>query len=365
MVESAELPEGTVRVPADDARRFVADLFALEGLDADDASLVADVLVSADLRGIRSHGVARVGYFVVRFERGVLNPHPRMELRRGSDTTGVLDADNGIGIVACAAAMDAALAMADDHGCGFVAVANSNHFGYAGYWAERAMRRGSIGISMSNSGRRATPTFGDESVLGTNPLAVGMGGAPGGTDFMLDMATTAVAVGKIETAIREGRDLPPGWVSVVGRRPGLDEKGVLSYDSPLLPLGGSGDEAGGHKGYGLNLMVELLCGALSGTPLSDRIAGADGHAPAAMAQLMGAIRIDGFRDEADVQAEMADTMDIVRGARKAPGHDRIYIHGEPEAIAEEENIRLGIPVTPAVRQVLESVGAAHGVTPPW
>jgi LDH2 family malate/lactate/ureidoglycolate dehydrogenase len=332
---------------------------------ADAAGLVADVLVSADLRGIRSHGVARIPYFWVRLERGMMNPRPVLSFERGSDTTGVVDGDNAIGIVAARRGMDEAIAMAERHGSGFVAVSNSSHFGYAGYWAQMALELGFIGISMSNSAKRVTPTFGNESLLGTNPMSVTIPGGPAGDDFYLDMATSAVAVGKIETALREERPLGEDWVLVEESAPALDDRGVLTYDSPLLPLGGAGDERGGHKGYGLNLMVELLCGVLSGTSLKARLDGASGHAPAGMAHLMGAIRLDGFRAPEAIQSDMAETFGMVRSARKAAGHERILIHGEPEAMAEEENGRLGVPVTPPVRAQLERIAQDHGIELPW
>jgi LDH2 family malate/lactate/ureidoglycolate dehydrogenase len=233
-----------------------------------------------------------------------------------------------------------------------VAVRDSSHFGYAGYWSRRAMAEGFIGISLSNSGRRVAPTFSDESVLGTNPFSLTIAGGDDETDFFLDMATSAVAVGKVETALREGRDIPKGWVAEAGQRPILDDNGVLSFDAPLLPLGGEGDETGGHKGYGLSLMVELLCGALPGGSLADRIAGASGDAPAAMGHFMGALKVDGFRPRAEVQADMAETFALIRKSGRAPGHDRIFIPGEPEAIAEAENRELGIPITPALMDQL-------------
>lgn len=329
-------------------RAMVAAAFQAVDVPEPDADLAAEVLVSADLRGIRSHGVARLGYFLVRLQRGTINPHPVFRYRQGSDTTGLLDADNAIGILAASRAMDEAMAMASKHGSGFVAVSGSSHFGYAGFWAERAMRAGFIGLSMSNSGRRVAPTFSNESILGTNPLAVSIAGGPGRTDFLLDMATSAVAVGKVEGALREGREIPQGWVAEYGDRPVLDENGVLSYDAPLLPLGGEGDGTGGHKGYGLSLMVELLCGALAGSSLADRITGASGEAPAAMGHFMGAISVAGFRPLELVQGDMADTFETIRKAGKAPGRDRILIHGEPEREAEEANRRLGLPITPAL-----------------
>ncbi len=348
MVESSPLPEGTVREEVERITEFVAAVFASAGIPRTQADLVADVLVAADLRGVRSHGVARLPYFVVRLESGVINPAPDMRFDQRTDTTGHVDADNGLGMVAAKMAMEEAMAMAAARGAGFVAVTGSNHFGFAGYWANLAARRGLIGIAMANSGRRTTPTFGTESLLGTNPMAVAIPGAAGGTDFLLDMATATAAVGKIETALREDRPIPDGWVSQYSSPAALDQRGVLTYDAPLLPLGGEGDETGGHKGYGLALLVELLCGALAGSTLADRIRGADGSAPAAMGQFFGALQVAGFREPNDVHADMASTFDTLRAAKKTPGQDRVFIHGEPEAIAEEENRRLGIPITPAL-----------------
>lgn len=348
MVESGPLPKGTVRFPAEVIEEFVYTIFRNKNVPEDDARLVAKVLVSADLRGIRSHGAARLTFFMVRIENGVLNNRPNMKFYKGSDTTGLLDADDAIGIVASNRAMDEALAMAEKHGSGFVTVRNSSHFGYAGYWAQKAMEAGFIGISMTNGGRRTAPTFGAEAIFGTNPMSVAIPGGPGGTDFHLDMATAVTAVGKIETALREGREVPKGWVLSSLGTPTLNEKSILNYEVPLAPLGGEGDENGGHKGYGLQLMVDILCGVLSGAGLESRLAGAAGTAKSATGHFMGAIKTSGFRDLSVIFEDMAKLFETIRGAKKAPGHDRIYIHGEPEAIAEEENRRIGVPITPAV-----------------
>jgi len=360
MVETTQLPDDSIRVPPELARRVAGELFQAVGVPQVEAELVAEVLVSADLRGIRSHGLARIPYFLVRLESGVIATDPEMSFEQRSATTGVLDAGNGIGIVAADRAMTEAMRMAGDHGSGFAAVKDSSHFGYAGFWAEKAMRAGMVGISMSNSGRRVAPTFGTDSVLGTNPLAVTLPGSAGETDFYLDMATSAVAVGKVETALREGRALPSGWLAS-SSEPELDANGVLSFDAPLLPLGGEGTDGGGHKGYGLGLMVELLCGALTGTSFEARLAGADGSGPPAMGHLMAAIDVEGFRPLADFQTDMASTLDLIRESSKTPGHDRIYIHGEPEAMAEDSNSREGIGVSPAMKTQLESWGQRLGV----
>jgi LDH2 family malate/lactate/ureidoglycolate dehydrogenase len=360
MVESEETAPGSVRVQAAAARDFVAQLFGAMDVPLDDSALVAQVLVSADLRGIRSHGLARIPYFLTRLDRAVIRPRPDFRFTAPTATTGVLDAGNGIGIVAADRAMTEAMAMAMSQGSGFVVVKDSSHFGYAGFWAERAMREGLIGISLSNSGGRVAPTFGVDSILGTNPLAVSIPGAPDGTDFALDMATSTVAVGKVETALREGRRLPAGWVAST-REPSLDENGVLSFDSPLLPLGGEGTDGGGHKGYGLALLVELLCGALGGTGFDARVAGASGDSPPAMGHLMGALKIDGFRPLHEVQTDMESTFDRIRESAKAPGHDRIFIHGEPESRAEQRHLEHGLAVSPAVIGQLERWASRLGV----
>jgi LDH2 family malate/lactate/ureidoglycolate dehydrogenase len=362
-METAGTPPDPARIPAEIARKFVADLFGAMEVPAADAKLVAEVLVSADLRGIRSHGLARIPYFLVRIERGVILSRPVFEFTANTATTGLLDAGNGIGIVAAERAMGEAIKMASEHGTGFVVVKASSHFGYAGFWADRAKRSGLIGISMSNSGGVA-PTFGAEPLLGTNPLAVSIPGGRDGTDFALDMATSAVAVGKVETALREGREPSPGWVAST-QAPSLDGNGVLTFDAPLSPLGGEGTDSGGHKGYGLGLLVELLCGALGGTDFDARIAGASGESPPAMGHLMGALRIDGFRPVDEVQAHMEATFDRIRASDKAPGHDRIYIHGEPETIAEKRHLEEGIPVSHPVVQQLERWCDRLGVAPVW
>jgi LDH2 family malate/lactate/ureidoglycolate dehydrogenase len=361
-VESEQVETGFIKVRFEVAQRLVADLFRAIDVPDHDADLVAEVLVGADLRGIRSHGLARIPYFLTRLQRGVIKPRPQLRFVANTPTTGVLGADDGIGIVASARAMDEAMAMATGFGCGFVVVSDSSHFGYAGFWAERAMRSGFIGISMSNSGGRVAPTFGTESLLGTNPIAVAIPGAPGGTDFLLDMATSAVAVGKVETALREGRTPPPGWVASEVA-PSLDENGVLSFESPLLPLGGEGTETGGHKGYGLALMVELLCGALGGTALAARIAGAAGESAPAMGHLMGAIRVDGFGPPDQIQGDMEATFEVIRESARAPGMDRIYIHGEPEIEAAARHRGEGIPVDAAVLTQLDRWSELLGVEP--
>jgi LDH2 family malate/lactate/ureidoglycolate dehydrogenase len=330
---------------------WLASAFRAVGVAPADADLHADVLVAADLRGIRSHGVARLSYFLVRLANGAINPAPRFDYRPGTATTGLLLADNALGTVASSEAMNRAMLMAEAHGWGFVGVVASSHFGFAGFWAARAAQRGFIGIAMSNSGGRVAPTFSSEGLLGTNPLAVAFPGGEAGPSFLLDMATSAVAVGKVETALREGRPLPSGWLTA-SSTPSLDPDGVLSFAAPLLPLGGEGDGLGGHKGFGLALLVELLCGALWGSALQDRVEGAGGQARGAMGHFLGAIQLAGFGPPASIQETVDATLTTIRRAARQPGRDRIYIHGEPENEAAAINRQLGIPLTPALQEQL-------------
>lgn len=358
------LPDGTVHIDPGQVRRFAVRALESLGVPGDHASIVADVLITADLRGIRSHGIARLPYFLSRLSSGILNVTPQMVFTARTVTTGVLDADRGLGIVASRDAMHRAMEMASSHGSGFVAVSRSSHFGYAGYWTALAQRHGFVGISMSNGGGRTAPTFGMEGVLGTNPLSVAIPGPGIGGGFCLDMATSMVAAGKVETAVREGRAVPSAWLHTAVGEPRLDDRGKLEDDFPLLPLGGEGEETGGHKGYGLGLMVEILCGALAGSALTARLRESPNSA-SSVGHFFGALEVSGFRDPGEVAADMEETFEVIRRARKAPGHDRIFIHGEPEAIAEKENTRLGVAVDPVVSAQMRGWEGRLGIDVAW
>jgi L-2-hydroxycarboxylate dehydrogenase (NAD+) len=345
MIEESPTVEGPVRMAPDILYDLIRAVFLAGGLQDEHARMYADVLVSADLLGIRSHGVARLPKLVDLLKRGAINIKPVMKFRAGSDTTGVLDADHGPGVVAANMAMNEALLMAEKHGTGFVAVFNSSHLGYPGYYARKAMKSGFIGLCMSNGGRVVTPTFGMEPFMGSNPISVAIPGRPGRHSFYLDMATSSVAVGKIETYLREGREIPKGWIPEAFGSPALNEQGVFKFDMPLLPLGGEGTDTGGHKGYALSLMVELLCSLLTG------------QANPATGHFLGAINIKSFREPALVYQQMAETFDRIKKLKKAPGRKHIYIPGELEAKAEEDNRRLGISVSPAVLKQMRRLNA--------
>lgn len=356
MVESIPVPEGTIRLPVEIIHEFIDKAFRTVGLLPEHAKLCADVLTSADLRGIRSHGVARLPKFLNLIRQGLINKTPDMSFRAGSRTTGIYDADNGPGIVASTLAMEKAIALAEEYGTGFVAVKNTSHFGYPGYYVHKAMGKGLIGICMSNGDRIVTPTFAIEPFMGSNPLSVGIPGGPDSHGFYLDMATAVVARGKIETYLREKRPIPAGWTPESFGPLELDDNGILGFDVPLLPLGGENPETGSHKGYALSLMVELLCSLLVG-----QTSPTTGH-------FMGAIRLSSFQPPALVHEHMKMIFTEIRNLKKASGQDRIFIPGEIEAIAEKENRQLGIPiVAPVMKQILrlnQELGIGLDIKPP-
>lgn len=337
----------------------------------EDARIAADVLVAADLRGIDSHGVARLGsYYVNWIKEGVIVPRPRVRIVAETLSTAVIDAGAGLGHPISYRAMEKAIQKALEVGVGFVAVRNSNHYGIAGYYAMMALEHDCIGLSMTNAGALVTPTFGREAMLGTNPIAVA---APAGEErpFVLDMATSIVTYGKVEVYDRLGKPLPLGWATDETGRPTIDTVRVLKnldertgMGGGFLPLGGAGDLLGGHKGYGLSLLVEVLCAVLSGAAPSDLaypVSLAGKPLPSELGHLFGAWRVDAFRPLEEFKATMDDLQRRLKRTAKAEGQTRIYIHGEKEFEEQERRSREGIPLNPKVLSDLRALAEELGM----
>jgi L-2-hydroxycarboxylate dehydrogenase (NAD+) len=338
------------------------------GLSEEDAHIVADVLLAADLRGIDSHGVARLGFYVEKLQRGVMVPSPSVRTVYETPVTALVDAGGGMGHPVSFRAMEKAIQKALDNGVGFVAVRNSNHYGIAGYYALMALEHGCIGISMTNSYAFVVPTFGRDAVLGTNPIAVA---APAGRarPFVLDMATSAVPFGKIEVHDRLGKPLPQSWATDKRGSPTTDTRRVVEYlgdraGGGLLPLGGSGELLGGHKGYGLALLVDILCGVLPGALYADLVypQTPDGKPlPSGIGHFFGALRVEAFRPLAEFRAAMDDLQRRLKNAPKAEGQNRIYIHGEKEFEEAERRSRAGVPLNSSVLAELGGIADELGV----
>jgi LDH2 family malate/lactate/ureidoglycolate dehydrogenase len=324
-------------------KNFVSSVLTKVGVDAADAAVVADVLVAADLRGVESHGVARLeSYYVSRLRKGQMVPRPTVTTVRETSSSILLDAGNGLGHPISKHAMEAVIAKAKTSGSAFGAVRNSNHYGIAGYYAMMALEHDLIGIASTNTVRYGAPTYGSDMLLGTNPFAYAI---PTRNEpaFVLDFATTTVPRGKIEVYLRKNKPLNHGWAIDAEGHETTDPATALK--GALLPLGGFGVDNGGHKGYGLGLLVEILCGVLSGGTFGlDLPLPSDGPQPGVISHFFGAIRIDAFRDVPAFKADMDRELRTFKDSRKAPGQERIYVAGEIEHEKTLYNREHGVPV---------------------
>ncbi|HEY6236776.1 MAG TPA: Ldh family oxidoreductase [Candidatus Elarobacter sp.] len=337
-------------------RTFVTTALEKVGVPAEDAATVADVLIAADLRGVESHGVARLdSYYVSRIRAGQLDPHPELKTVRETPTSVLTDAGNGLGHPAGKKTMERVLEKAGQSGAAFGAVRNSNHFGIAGYYAMLALDRDMIGIASTNSVRYGAPTFGRDIMLGTNPLAFAIP-AKNEPAFVLDFATTTVPKGKLEVYNRKGKQLNPGWAIDADGHETLDPQVALK--GALLPLGGYGVDNGGHKGYGLGLLVDILCGVLSGGAFGNDLPNpSDGPLPGKISHFFAAFKIDGFRDPEQFKADMDTELRAFKDSAKAPGHERIYVAGEIEHEKTSYNREHGVPVHVKVWDGLQKMAA--------
>jgi LDH2 family malate/lactate/ureidoglycolate dehydrogenase len=303
------------------------------GYPKEQAQVTAWSLVEADARGVPSHGVGRLPFYESNIKSKFVFPEAQLEVVHETPLSLVVDGHNGIGPYLAKFTMTKAIEKAKNVGAGFGALRNSSHFGMAALWAEMATAEGFIGMSFTNTRICSVVTYGKERILGTNPICFAIPSA-GKTPFILDMATTTTAHGKVEVYERRKKPMPIGWV--------VDENGDDTsdtiefqklYRSPNpygghLFLGGAGEELGGHKGYGLGLFVDLLCAGMSmGSWSKETFSKAKG---CAVASFFAAIRTDLFGNSAEIAAHVEAILEGVRNSAKAKGHERIYIHGEKE-----------------------------------
>lgn len=349
---------GTViRVDHGALRGFTRDVFAHFGVPIHDADTAAEVLVHADLLGIDSHGVARLaghpGY-VPGLKKGIIRPSAQPRIVRETASTALLDGDAGLGGVVSTRAMELAIAKARDAGVGLVTVTNSHHFGICCHYSMLALPHGMIGVAMTNAAPQVVPTYGKRALLGTNPISVAI---PAGQErpFILDMATSVVAAGKVEIAQRTGKPIPDGWLVDANGLPTRDPE-ALWTNGALLPVG-STPELSSHKGYGLAVVVDVLCGVLSGAGFSsilDPVSWTAGH-------FFLAMQVEAFRPLEPFLAMMDQMIRTLKTAEPAPGYDRVYVHGEKELDAERDRTRNGIPLHPTVVESLRGLSTELSV----
>jgi L-2-hydroxycarboxylate dehydrogenase (NAD+) len=336
-------------IPFEVLEKFMVNVLVKAGLPEEDARIVGDVLIQADKFGFDSHGVNRLkSIYLDRIKDGILNPLTNYKIIREGPTTAVVDGQNGMGHVIAYNAMKLAIGKAKKYGMGMVAVRNSSHFGFAGYYPLMAVQENMIGITGTNARPSIAPTFGVENMLGTNPMTFGIP-SDESFPFLLDCATSITQRGKIELYVREGKDLPKGWVIDKNGESKTNSSEVLedliAGQAALTPLGGVGEETGGYKGYGYATVVEILSAALQqGAFMKMLIGSKDGKkVPYSIGHFFIVIDINAFTDPEDFKKTTGNILRELRASKKMPGQTRIYTAGEKEYDIWLERKDKGVP----------------------
>jgi len=339
-------------------REFTHEVFIRMGCSLDHAALATEVLLSADLRGIDSHGIARLSGYVRLWEAKRINTRPDIKITHETPSTAVVDGDSGLGLVVAPYAMEVAMRKAGEVGTGWVSVKNSNHFGIAGYHAMKALERDMIGMAMTNASPLVAPTFATERMLGTNPIAVAIP-AKEQPPFVADFATTTAANGKLEILQRKNEEAPLGWIQDKNGNPSTNPH-ELKNGGALLPLGGD-REHGSHKGYCLGAIVDIFSAVLSGAnygpwapPFVSFLPLAPDPVGVGLGHFLGAMRVDAFRPADEFKANMDTWISRFRAAEAIPGKE-VLIPGDPERETYHHRLDNGIPVVASVVKDLQDL----------
>ena len=348
--------------------QFTKNVFISIGSNEEHAVLAATGLLSADLRGVDSHGIARLTGYVRLWEARRANPKPDIRIVHETLSTGVVDGDGGLGLVVAPVAMDLAINKARNVGSGWVAVRNSNHFGIAAHHALKALKEDMIGIVMTNASALVAPTFSIERLLGTNPICVAI---PSGVEppFVADLATTTAANGKLEILQRKNQEAPEGWIQ--------DKNGNISTNphelkdgGALLPLGGD-KEHGSHKGYALGAIVDIFSGVLSGANFGPWVPPFPAYVPMpqnmpgkGIGHFFGALRIDAFRPADEFKKDIDQWLKRFRQAKPAKDFEQVLVPGDPERMMEIQRKENGIPLMHAVVEDLDYLAKRFKISPP-
>ncbi|MFX1268881.1 MAG: Ldh family oxidoreductase [Promethearchaeota archaeon] len=360
------MSEDIIVIDPNTLKNFMQDVYIGLGVPKEDAKIIADVLITSDLRGIESHGIQRCKMYYDRIKQGIYEVKTKIDVIKDGPTTALWDGNCGMGHVIAYKAMEAAIEKAKKYGLGAVAVRNSTHFGIAGYYSLMAIKEGMIGFTVTNARPSIPPTFGVEPMLGTNPLTVG---AP--TDenfpFLIDCATSIIQRGKVEVYSRINKSLPENTV--------INDKGEIMTDpnkvldqmihrkAALLPLGGKGEDTAGYKGYGYATVVELLSAALQdGIYLRDTLGiEENGKKRLKVGHFFLAINIDNFAGLDSFKKTAGNIMRGLRSAKKDPEAERIYTAGEKEFIAEIEKKKSGIPLNKSLQNDIKIMQQEQGL----
>ena len=356
-------------VPWELMNGFMIDVFKAYGVPAEDAAICADVLLESDRRGIESHGCNRFKpIYIDRICNGTLLPKTEIEIVKETPTTVVMDAHDGMGMVASHAMMERLIEKAKKLGMAGGAIRNSTHFGIAGYWTGMAAKAGLIGVAGTNARPSIAPTFGVENMLGTNPLTFSLP-TDEDFDFCIDCATSIVQRGKIEYYARSGKETPAGMVVTRDGSTVTDSAEILKMlvdgTAALAPLGGGpGDEMCGYKGYGYATVVEILSAALSGGNFMKALTGVSPEGKPQMYHLghfFFVVDPEAFAGGDTFRKIAGDICRALRASAKAPGYDRIYTAGEKEYLAWQERKDKGVPVGEAVQKEMIALRDKHSL----
>lgn len=345
--------DSPIRLPAEELSKYCSKIFMALGMTPQEARLVTECLVQADLRGISSHGVTRMGIYAKRLRLGLISSHPKIKVVRETPGTALVDGDNGMGAVVGARAMEIAIRKAQMTGVGVVGVRNSNHYGIAAFYAMQALEKNMIGFSMTNAPATMAPWGGITPMIGTNPVAVAV---PAGHEYpiVFDMSTSTVARGKIILAEKEGKEIPFGWAVDKLGRPTSNPREAL--EGAVLPLGGA-------KGYGISVIIDILCGVLTGALFGCHINSLyeNFSEPQNLGHFFGAIDVEAFMPSEEFKRRIDQVIREIKASRRAYGVEEIFLPGEIEFRAEEDQRRHGVKLSRVVYEELLALGRSLGI----
>lgn len=341
---------------------FTEKVFQSFGLSRKEAHICADNLVLADLRGISSHGVALLKRYVDGIQLGTISPHTKPTIVKETLSTATVDGNAGLGQLVGTYSTKIAIEKAKQTGIGIVTVRNSNHYGIAGYYSQMILNEGMLGMSLTNSSPHVVPTFGREIIIGTNPISL-TAPTKRNRPFFLDMATSVIPRNKLEVYDRAGKPMPEGWAVDANGKVTTNASEVLKNmlsraGGGILPLGGEGELYGGYKGYGMAVLVDILCGVLSGGAYANQIKNMKDGKPIPatnVSHFFMALKIENFVDMDTFTSKLDDLIDRLKISAKAEGQTRIYIHGEKEYELYEKHKREGIPLQEKVYKTLKAI----------
>ncbi len=344
-------------------QEFTVNILNKLGVSPEDAEITSDVLVSADMRGIESHGVARLKRYVDGINSGVILPYSDLEIIKETPVSLVIDGKGGLGQPIAHKVMKMCIKKVKENYMCFASVRNSNHYGIAGYYTKLALDEDLIGISSTNSAPLVVPTNAKDAIIGTNPISIGIP-AKNEKPFLLDMATSTVSRGKLEGYARDNKEMPPVWATDESGVPTKNAQKVLDNvlnrsGGGLLPLGGAEELTGGHKGYGLSAIVDIFSGILSSGAVGSDLY-KDKNAPSGVCHFLGAINPEAFVGIDEIKHNLDRYMKMLKSAEMVEGKNRVYVAGEKEYELEEKN-RSIVSIQNKVFGTLNEIGKIYNL----